>query len=106
MTNNDNVAGLCERLRGMGWKRLGEPLASEVEVEITNAADTLERQAAEIGKLREVLEELIDHADQCLARLDYHDLLMMGDEPIKEARAALTGERWLGRALACAALVS
>lgn len=97
MTNNDNVAGLCERLRGMGWKRLGEPLSSEVEVEITNAADTLERQAAEIERLRRALEKIRDFDTAYLE----------------------TGPSWSGyietmecmdaeavRALACAALIS
>ena len=51
MTNNDNVAGLCERLRARkapahstlpdSWR---DPLTLE-------AADTLERQAAEIERL-------------------------------------------------------
>jgi len=38
---------------------------------------------------RRALEELIDHADQCMARLDYHDACIMGDEPVQAARAAL-----------------
>ena len=56
------------------------------------ADDRATKAAAEIEKLREVLGELIDYAEECLARLDYHDQGMMGDEPIKEARAVLKGE--------------
>ncbi len=59
---------------------------------VTVLLDTLERQAAEIERLRGALGELIDHAESCMNRLDYHDKEMVGEEPILEARAALTGE--------------
>jgi hypothetical protein len=41
---------------------------------------------------RRALEDLIDHAEQCAARLDYHDAGIMGDEPVQAARAALKGK--------------
>ena len=95
MTNNDDVAGICERLRQTRsvWSEAkGANIKMRRNPDGHVAVTLIERQAAQIERLREVLEELIDHAEQCMGRLDYHDLLMMGDEPIKEARAALKGE--------------
>jgi hypothetical protein len=62
MTTPD-IAGLCERLRRPGLKSAAE------------AADALERQAAEIERLR--------------ATLGYYSY---ADDGGKRARAALTGE--------------
>jgi hypothetical protein len=62
MTNNDNVAGLCERLRTVYKKtdeRFGEFEGDCVNPDGPEAADTLERQAAEIERLQEVVDELI-----------------------------------------------
>jgi hypothetical protein len=38
---------------------------------------------------RRALKDLIDYAEECAARLDYHDACMMGDEPVQAARATL-----------------
>lgn len=97
MSNDDNVVGLCRRLRSPIFGLDYSPTDNIPPHHLNNtdgpeAAALIERQAAQIERLREVLEELIDHAEQCMGRLDYHDELMMGDEPIKEARAALKGE--------------
>jgi hypothetical protein len=101
MTTPD-IAGLCERLRkrarasfeaNKNFGRKGKEWAIETEVE-WQAADTLERQAAEIKRLRVALEEIkalpdlsknpADNFDRGAraARLNAADI----------ARAALTGE--------------
>jgi hypothetical protein len=61
MTNNDNVSGLCERLRGVESETyaLGFLHVTYVNPDGPEAADTLERQAAEIERLQEVVDELI-----------------------------------------------
>jgi hypothetical protein len=59
----------------------------------TDAANA--RLIASAPDLLKALLELVDHADQCIARLDHHDAGMMGNEPIDAARAAIaraTGE--------------
>jgi len=99
MTTTD-IAGLCERLRAVESSR-GPSNWSGIREVTTNwhrnpdgppAANTLEYQAAENKRLRGLLGELIDYAEECIARLDCHDAGIMGDEPVKAARAALTGE--------------
>jgi len=86
-----DIAGLCERLR--------EPLnytlrlyECNVVTTMANAADTLERQAAENKRLREALDlasrrfyvfrDMTDHAPDRVCLATWAD----------EARAALTGE--------------
>ena len=73
MTTPD-IAGLCERLR--------RPHGGAYRKE---AADTLERQAAEIARLREALE----NADRRLSRPDW---TVQRDTVRTSIRAALTGE--------------
>ncbi len=92
MTTPD-IAGLCKRLRA--FSDLGSHYAR------TEAADTLERQVAEIERLREALEEAaktLEHVDGALM-----DMAEVGAVPAvgtwgfvtkaaRKARAALTGE--------------
>ena len=98
MTNNDNVAGLCERLReptiltsydGLDPVVLG-PTVIRIE-----AADTLERQAAEIKRLRAALGGINQLARDRLALIPA-DLVcggVVGDLLVDIlGRAALTGE--------------
>jgi len=89
MTTN-NIASLCERLRKV--RSQGIRAGKLWNEDGPEAADTIERQAAENKRLRGLLGELIDYAEECIARLDCHDAGIMGDEPVKAARAALTGE--------------
>ncbi len=88
MTTPD-IAGLCERLRDsvkdtgyMGIER-GCQTCSIAGLLNAEAADTLERQAAEIERLRGALQSLIDN----LAEGDF-----ISETRIDAARAALTGE--------------
>jgi hypothetical protein len=78
-----DIAGLCKRLRdNWDWPSLL----------MTEAADTLERQAAEIKRLREALDlasrrfyvfrDMTDHTSDRVCLATWAD----------EARAALTGE--------------
>ena len=60
--------------------------ADDLRLLLSERADLL----ATVERMRGALEELIDLAEECMGRLDYHDAGMLGDEPIKEARAALT----------------
>jgi hypothetical protein len=55
-----------------------DPIIERLWGRLDAAADTLERQAAEIKRLREALTDLL--ADEC------------DGDPIARARAALTGE--------------
>jgi hypothetical protein len=92
MTTPD-IAGLCKRLRdNWDWPSL---LMNE-------AADTLERQAAEIERLRDKVEGLgtdlrcavqvaYNRGATEWARLNYPDMIEWL-ESCAEARAALTGE--------------
>jgi hypothetical protein len=85
MTTPD-IAGLCEKLRAVessghggvttNWHR--NPYGPE-------AANTIERQAAEIKRLRGALDEIIN---LCPATCETSDAHSMADI----ARAALTGE--------------
>jgi hypothetical protein len=92
MTNPD-IAGLCEELRESAnaicddppfHDREGDPVPPVVDPDkLFDAADTLERQAAEIERLRGALQSLIDN----LAEGDF-----ISETRIDAARAALTGE--------------
>jgi hypothetical protein len=74
MTTPD-IAGLCERLQMIVSELQGLPHVVET---CREGKDTIERQAAEIKRLREALTDLL--ADEC------------DGDPIARARAALTGE--------------
>jgi len=73
-----DIAGLCKKLR------FSETCISALAAEVDRLTDTIERQAAEIERLREALGQL--HRD-CLAN-DFNELW----DSYTEARAALTGE--------------
>jgi len=91
MTTND-IHDLCERLVIVqSWLNITHERQT-----IAEAKDTIERQSAENKRLRGLLGELIDYAEECRARLDCHDAGIMGDEPVKAAQAALTGEDTAG----------
>jgi hypothetical protein len=105
MTNNDNVAGLCENLRHID--RCLEEDHYWVIMFAIKAADTLERQAAEIEMLRSAgaaLLAVIDETDSYQKRPGNGDWgvecaccmgeLFDGTDRIRIniARAALTGE--------------
>ena len=81
MTTPD-IAGLCERLRRPGLKSAAE------------AADALERQAAEIARLRSALAACVN----AVAYTEGHDgrrcysLRLTFGKAFQKARAALTGE--------------
>ena len=81
LSERAELLATVERLRGAYWL----PVATYAEL-LSERAELL----ATVERMRGALEKLIDHADQCMARLDYHDYGMLGDEPIKQARAALT----------------
>jgi hypothetical protein len=109
MTTPD-IAGLCERLRAVESSRGPSDWSGIWEV-TTNwhpnpdgpeAADTLERQAAEIERLRDKVEGLESDLRCAVqvaynrgatewARLNYPDMIEWL-ESCAEARAALTGE--------------
>jgi hypothetical protein len=57
MTTPD-IAGLCKKLRAVDYDTMFDYPTSTGRL-ITEAADTLERQAAEIERLQEVVDELI-----------------------------------------------
>jgi hypothetical protein len=79
MTTTD-IAGLCERLRATKPTTSGGELANPDGPE---AADTLERQAAEIERLRGALKR---------SRRYVADLPIVGDADLAIIDAALTGE--------------
>jgi hypothetical protein len=87
MTTSD-IADLCERLRRPGRNTCGMETNNPVNPDGPKAANTLERQAAEIERLRGALHFYADH----------HDYLNAGpwginsDDFGNRARAALTGE--------------
>jgi hypothetical protein len=105
MTYNDNVSGLCERLRGVESETyaLGFLHVTYVNPDGPEAANTLERQAAENKRLREALEFYADEDNwfgvYMTGRgpmvddwsIDGHPYWPDG-KPGKTARAALTGE--------------
>jgi len=78
-----DTAGLCERLRGDLPFHEDDGAVNECAVyaRLTEAADTLERQAAEIDRLRGVLLDIADESESA----DVEGLRGF-------ARAALTGE--------------
>ena len=97
MTTTD-IAGLCERLRAVGvgfghcaggyaravMDAYGTLPVGQLYSDLAEAADTLERQAAEIERLR-----------GALVRIGYHPTGGTGCNPegfVEIARAALTGE--------------
>jgi hypothetical protein len=89
MTTPD-IAGLCERLRAVESSRVHGGFSADCATTHWHrnpagpeAADTLERQAAEIERLRGALQSLIDN----LAEGDF-----ISETRIDAARAALTGE--------------
>ncbi len=75
--NTPDIAGLCERLRrkaGFNDPVTGEYVNFPTQPDGPEAANTLERQAAEIERLREALEE----ADRLLAALTGEDTATLG----------------------------
>jgi hypothetical protein len=89
MTTPD-IAGLCERLRiDIAWadkKPEARTFVTAYVSDLREAADTLERQAAEIERLREALQEFSSEYDGFLDG-DGHPC-----PTLARARAALTGE--------------
>ena len=88
---NTDTAGLCERLRAWPSPQTGADYSvKSIKDQMTEAANTLERQAAEIERLREALRFYADE----------YEFPFPSDGPWgvnsddfgKIARAALTGE--------------
>jgi len=108
MTTPD-IAGLCERLRrkaGFNDPVTGEYVNFPTQRDGPEAADTLERQAAEIERLRDKVEGLESDLQGAVqiaylrgatvwAQLNYPDIIGLLS-PSPEARAALTGEDTAG----------
>jgi hypothetical protein len=104
MTNNDNVAGLCKRLRLDTSSRHYGGCANCDALVKEEAADTLERQAAEIERLRGVVSLVSDIFTDMIRNGHVYS----GEEPAPFgayyigpgaletifARAALTGENF------------
>jgi hypothetical protein len=99
MTTPD-IAGLCERLRkratasfeaNKNFGRKGKEWAIDTEVE-WQAADTIERQAAEIERLRGALKRQADNMAFALNRVDLRGWTEKFSRELAEDRAALTGE--------------
>ena len=97
MTTPD-IAGLCERLRrkaGFNDQVTGEYMNFPINPDGLEAADTIERQAAEIERLREGLSDALPYVVQFE---DMRDGIHGAPEPncamqlVHEIRAALTGE--------------
>ncbi len=95
MTTPD-IAGLCERLRRPGRNTCGMETNNPVNPDGPKAADTLERQAAEIERLRSPLPDLLqEHVfslrveAMAMGEAGAHYALIAD---LIEARAALTGE--------------
>jgi hypothetical protein len=81
VTTTPDIPDLCKRLRRAGLK-------SSIE-----AADTLERQAAEIKRLREALWPFARYYDiNDLNERDPNDVIEVPIYDLCAARAALTGE--------------
>lgn len=91
-----DIAGLCERLRAPTvWQSLASDDAEwEIRSDPFRAADTIERQAAEIERLRGALTRTVSSIEAM--RPTVSRLLDEGhayhDQVLDEARAALTGE--------------
>jgi hypothetical protein len=94
MTTPD-IAGLCKRLRRPGRNTCGMETNNPVNPDGPEAANTLERQAAEIERLREALSDALPYVVQFE---DMRDGIHGAPEPndamrlVHEIRAALTGE--------------
>jgi len=92
MTTPD-IAGLCERLRAVDHETMFDYPTSTGHL-ITEAADTIERQAAEIERLRSALAACVN----AVAYTEGHDrrrsysLRLTFGKAFQKARAALTGE--------------
>jgi len=93
-----DIAGLCERLRETRsvWSQTKEvSVKRRRNPDGPEAADTLERQAAEIERLREALTDALPYVVQFE---DMRDGIHGAPEPndamqlVHEIRAALTGE--------------
>jgi hypothetical protein len=101
--NTPDIAGLCERLRAVDYETMFDYPTSTGHL-ITEAADTIERQAAEIERLRGALSFYAEPEN-------WHGTYSVGHAPMnddwdddlqhplypdgklgKRARAALTGE--------------
>jgi hypothetical protein len=98
-----DIAGLCERLKTL-WLELSDahaepPATARIMNALHQSGDTLERQAAEIERLREALRPFALAAENMDG--DEPDTLFIYDSPesamidyadLRRARAALTGE--------------
>jgi hypothetical protein len=102
MTTPD-IAGLCERLNTL-WLELNDahaepPATARIMNALHQSANTLERQAAEIERLREALTDALPYVVQFE---DMRDGIHGAPEPndamqlVHEIRAALTGEDTAG----------
>jgi hypothetical protein len=80
---NTDTAGLCERLRAWPSPQTGADYSvKSIKDQMTEAANTLERQAAEIARLRGTLGYIVRERDRGT-----------GFDRVRQvARAALTGE--------------
>jgi hypothetical protein len=107
MTTPD-IAGLCERLRDRQDHAFhGSKAGRPINPDGPQAADTLERQAAEIEKLRGALGpfakaaalfdtgDYVNH-DACIYRPAAGDEYSLSSGHLLAARAALTGEDTAG----------
>jgi hypothetical protein len=97
MTTPD-IAGLCERLKTL-WLELSDahaepPATARIMNALHQSGDTLERQAAEIARLREALTACVN----AVAYTEGHDgrrsysLRLTFGVAFQKAKAALTGE--------------
>ena len=113
MTTTD-IAGLCERLKNYAASEISPDNSLPLKLRVgpimfrnacTEAADTLERQAAEIERLREgvdllgsvpvlIIDRNAAHATDDKAAVEYADAMLPWAKRAKAflARAALTGE--------------
>ncbi len=87
MANNE-LQRAVERLKKAVVFAEGASLVDHEDIDflLSERAELL----AAMERMRGALIDLIEHAEECMARLDYHDAGMLGDEPVKRARAALT----------------